>query len=708
MSTRMLQPPLRSQTGAGTLLLLLAVGLGGCGTTYVWTHTAKTVEAFKKDKFECEDDAATFSAHMGKAGEAKVVEPRLRACMELRGYRQVPDDEVPAGSRAFGDQVSQAAAAAPVAAAAPILAKGLVGVDGSGLVMDWVAAGINSSAQTAVGNWFWAQLGFSGGQATTQQDFSQIMSQLNQIQSGITTIEQQNQQLLNAFYQWKDQSLGLSFQTAYGTNFLSNPQGTVGSIGVSQMWTDIANQVPGLAASGANIIALAQSNCSNTAVTNYFTAAQNPYQENAYNDAVWWANYAASGAPGPSANQWAQMASITSNFFNGFTQQTGQNLVALQNSYNFNYSQVQAQLWGNLQTAYNIEMVAGAFKLACPNIAGQINFAEGAQLNWSAASATNPAPVVQQLNGIYQAFFNGINNQVQGSQTAQGFYAPQTPVNLLATSIGLAFQQYFTQSCTPTNYTQTTMSGPSMNLFQATCNNQPVPVQLYIPVNNGTPLVTGLQFTGTPTGGFITPSSTPFPNSLGPVTPSLSTPYLSYEIVDGKTVPSTVAVGFAGPGLYLTQFTAWGGNTSKCPFSWGPPGQVTYGVGGSSSYSIQQGASANCYTSLTDVYYGLTPNGHWFAYEVQTFNGDGPPPEWFTSLACLNGDTSCTASNSTKSSSPPSISWTDGTQVQQQNGSQTSTQVNFGLVLTSPTNSGAAVRPRHEDVRGALGSPKRP
>lgn len=33
---------------------------------------------------------------------------------------------------------------------------------------------------------------------------------------------------------------------------------------------------------------------------------------------------------------------------------------------------------------------------------------------------------------------------------------------------------------------------------------------------------------------------------------------------------------------------------------------------------------------------------------------------------------------------PPSVSWTDGTVVQQQNGSQTSPQVDFGLVLTSP------------------------
>jgi hypothetical protein len=83
------------------LAALILVGISGCSTKYVWTHTSKDAAAFHRDKFQCEGDAATYSTNMGKSGDRKIVDQRMTECMEVQGYKKVPQDEAPKGVMAF-------------------------------------------------------------------------------------------------------------------------------------------------------------------------------------------------------------------------------------------------------------------------------------------------------------------------------------------------------------------------------------------------------------------------------------------------------------------------------------------------------------------------------------------------------------------------------------------------------------------------------
>jgi len=74
--------------------------VGGCSKAY-WYSTTKDAQAFAKDRFECEADAANFSTNMGKAGKKEIVEQRMRDCMKLRGYDRADEGSIPKGAVRF-------------------------------------------------------------------------------------------------------------------------------------------------------------------------------------------------------------------------------------------------------------------------------------------------------------------------------------------------------------------------------------------------------------------------------------------------------------------------------------------------------------------------------------------------------------------------------------------------------------------------------
>lgn len=77
----------------------LAALLSGCGSAQkYWYSPQKDSAALKLDFFQCEEEAAAYSRNMGVAGKQKVVDERLAQCMELRGYKAVPEKELPKGS----------------------------------------------------------------------------------------------------------------------------------------------------------------------------------------------------------------------------------------------------------------------------------------------------------------------------------------------------------------------------------------------------------------------------------------------------------------------------------------------------------------------------------------------------------------------------------------------------------------------------------
>ena len=86
--------------GLWIFLAVVALGVSGCGKAY-WYSTAKDATAFQADRFQCESDAATFSANMGEAGKKSVIDKRMLDCMKLRGYGRADESEIPKGAAKF-------------------------------------------------------------------------------------------------------------------------------------------------------------------------------------------------------------------------------------------------------------------------------------------------------------------------------------------------------------------------------------------------------------------------------------------------------------------------------------------------------------------------------------------------------------------------------------------------------------------------------
>ena len=74
--------------------------LSGCGSPY-WYSTSKDAKAFQQDRYQCEAEAAKYSADMGKSGKKSLVEQRTIDCMKLRGYGRSDAGDVPQGAAKF-------------------------------------------------------------------------------------------------------------------------------------------------------------------------------------------------------------------------------------------------------------------------------------------------------------------------------------------------------------------------------------------------------------------------------------------------------------------------------------------------------------------------------------------------------------------------------------------------------------------------------
>jgi flagellar basal body-associated protein FliL len=78
------------------LVLLAALMLSGCGAApRYWYSSQKDATSTKKDLFQCEEDAASFSRNMGEAGNKDVFQKRLQDCMTLRGYLSLTERDLP-------------------------------------------------------------------------------------------------------------------------------------------------------------------------------------------------------------------------------------------------------------------------------------------------------------------------------------------------------------------------------------------------------------------------------------------------------------------------------------------------------------------------------------------------------------------------------------------------------------------------------------
>lgn len=75
-------------------LIIAAAALCGCGSRLYWRADGRTETQIRQDKMACEEEVANYSRYMGKPGDAKIVEPRMKGCMGLRGYDRVTAREL--------------------------------------------------------------------------------------------------------------------------------------------------------------------------------------------------------------------------------------------------------------------------------------------------------------------------------------------------------------------------------------------------------------------------------------------------------------------------------------------------------------------------------------------------------------------------------------------------------------------------------------
>jgi len=87
----------------GTMAILLVLPFMGCSTKYAWYHPGKEEGARQQDLYACQTDAAKYSFEMGKAGNKSIIEKRLGACMELRGYRWLAEEDAEMKGAAAGN-----------------------------------------------------------------------------------------------------------------------------------------------------------------------------------------------------------------------------------------------------------------------------------------------------------------------------------------------------------------------------------------------------------------------------------------------------------------------------------------------------------------------------------------------------------------------------------------------------------------------------
>lgn len=85
-------------------VLLTVMSLAGCSQRPVWYHSLKDQIEFKRDRYECENEAATYIIALDEEGEEDILLERVGTCLEVRGYERALVEAVPPGVNTFGQE----------------------------------------------------------------------------------------------------------------------------------------------------------------------------------------------------------------------------------------------------------------------------------------------------------------------------------------------------------------------------------------------------------------------------------------------------------------------------------------------------------------------------------------------------------------------------------------------------------------------------
>ncbi|MBF0529307.1 MAG: hypothetical protein HQK55_08555 [Deltaproteobacteria bacterium] len=90
-------------SGLAIGIVILTVLLTGCAPTSknVWYQQGKDLPTFKQDKLQCEEEAALYAKHMNQRGNEALIKSRFKECLEINGYTQALEKDVPKGAAKF-------------------------------------------------------------------------------------------------------------------------------------------------------------------------------------------------------------------------------------------------------------------------------------------------------------------------------------------------------------------------------------------------------------------------------------------------------------------------------------------------------------------------------------------------------------------------------------------------------------------------------
>lgn len=81
------------------LVLSLCAMTAACASKEIYWYKAGAKEqTIKSDKFQCEEAAVAYANDMGASGKIDMINKRIKACMESRGYVGVPKKSLPSGA----------------------------------------------------------------------------------------------------------------------------------------------------------------------------------------------------------------------------------------------------------------------------------------------------------------------------------------------------------------------------------------------------------------------------------------------------------------------------------------------------------------------------------------------------------------------------------------------------------------------------------
>lgn len=79
-------------------LVIMLFAAGCASPNYVWYQQGKDNITSTRDKLVCEEESALYAKHIDKRGNEEVISARMKECMELRGYVQIREEDLPQGA----------------------------------------------------------------------------------------------------------------------------------------------------------------------------------------------------------------------------------------------------------------------------------------------------------------------------------------------------------------------------------------------------------------------------------------------------------------------------------------------------------------------------------------------------------------------------------------------------------------------------------